>query len=91
MPTMSDDPRPIAWPALKKGTTVLASDGSELGKVTAVVADESNDIFSGIAIRHGVLDSERFIPAELVEEMTTDAVRVRLSAIEAEDLDRYNP
>lgn len=80
---------PIAWTALNEGTSVVAVDGTELGKVSHVVADEQKDIFSGIAVKAGLLDAPVFVPADLIDEITDDAVRVRLSAVEAEALQPY--
>lgn len=87
---MADSERPIAWTALETGTSVLANDGSEIGKVSTVVADENKDIFSGIAFRHGFFDSEHFIPADLVESITPDEVRIAMTPDEAGKLDPYD-
>jgi uncharacterized protein YrrD len=81
---MSD--RPIAWSGLKQGTSVRASDGEEIGKVTDVIADEQKDIFSGITIRTGLFESDLFVPADLVAELTENEVRLTISAGEAERL-----
>ena len=87
--TMVDSETPIAWTALETGTSVLANDGSEIGKVSTVVADENKDIFSGIAFRHGFFGSEHFVPADRIESITPDEVRVAMSADEAGKLERY--
>jgi uncharacterized protein YrrD len=81
---MTDAGTPIAWPALKKGVPVYSSDGEELGKVASVVADEQKDIFSGLTLDPGVFRHERFVPADLVEEMTTRGVTLSLPSSEAE-------
>jgi sporulation protein YlmC with PRC-barrel domain len=81
--TMTD--RQIAWTALDKGTTVLASDGEELGKVSEVVADAQKDIFSGIVITPGLLGSNLFAPASLIEEITDGAVKLTLSGAAAQE------
>lgn len=86
---MADSETPIAWTALETGTSVVASDGSEVGKVSTIVADENKDIFSGIAFRHGFFDSEHFVPADLIESITPDEVRVAMTADQAGELERY--
>jgi uncharacterized protein YrrD len=86
---MVDDATPIAWSALPKGATVTTSDGEEVGKVSDVIADEQKDIFSGITFRHGLLDSEYFVPADKVERMTTDRVSLSLNSQEIESLEPY--
>ncbi|MFP5299545.1 MAG: PRC-barrel domain-containing protein [Actinomycetota bacterium] len=79
--------KPISWMALKDGTPVLSSDGSEVGKITEVVADHSKDIFSGIRFRHGLFGSEHFAPADTIAAITEDDVTLSLSASEAQSLD----
>ena len=86
---MTDEPRRIAWVALETGTPIVATDGEEIGRVTSVVADETKDIFSGIAFRHGVLEAERFLPADLIDEMTEKAVTATIGSDDVEGLDTY--
>ena len=88
-PIMDEEPRQVAWTIIEKGTSVVASDGSELGKISTVVADETKDIFSGVAYRSGLFDPQRFVAADLIEEITPDQVRVRLTPDEAEELEPY--
>ncbi len=85
---MTED-RPIAWLALEEGTPIIASDGSEIGRVSAVVADEQKDIFSGVAFRPGLLDGQRFIPADAIDRLTAEAVHLKISGSEAEELEPY--
>jgi uncharacterized protein YrrD len=81
---VTDSERPIAWLALEKGTPVLDAGGDEIGKVSEIVADEQKDIFSGIRWRHGILGSQHYVPADLIETLTADAVHLRVSADEAQ-------
>jgi uncharacterized protein YrrD len=80
------DPKPMSWMTLEEGTEVLAADGAAIGKVTTVVADREKDIFSGIEYRHGLLGKSVFVPAEHVENITTDKVTLSLSEAETERL-----
>ena len=84
---MSDTP--IAWLALEEGTPILASDGEEVGRVTTVVADEQKDIFSGVTFRPGLLDGERFVPADSIERLTASAVHLSITAEQAAELEPY--
>ncbi|CAN5709618.1 hypothetical protein BH24ACT26_BH24ACT26_22020 [soil metagenome] len=86
---MSDKETAIAWMALGKGHPITASDGAAVGKLSLVVADQQKDIFSGIVFRHGLLDQERFAPAQVIEGITTESVRLGISAQEAEELEPY--
>lgn len=86
---MADEDRPIAWPALKEGTPVHDSSGAELGKVGRVVADQQQDIFSGITVTSGIFSTERFVPADLVGRITESSVELNVGADEAEQLKPY--
>jgi len=90
MMAMTTGGQPIAWLALEEGTQVVSSDGEEIGKVVRVVADVGKDIFSGVAIRTGLLEQTQFAPAALIEEITTEAVRLTVSAGEVDKLDAYS-
>lgn len=77
--------QPIAWMALESGTPIVTTDGTELGRVHEVIADQQKDIFSGITFRDGVLSGERFVPAATIDTITTDEVRLTLSGAETEE------
>jgi hypothetical protein len=76
--------------ALGKGHPVLDAGGEHVGKVSRVIADEERDIFSGIAFRSRLLDPERFAPASVVDAITSESVRLTISAAEAEQLEPYD-
>ena len=75
----------ISWMTLEKGVRITTSDGSELGRVGEVVADRQKDIFSGVTFREGMLGEERFIPADLIDQMTAEEVTLTVSADEAQE------
>ncbi|HEX2051050.1 MAG TPA: PRC-barrel domain-containing protein [Actinomycetota bacterium] len=82
---MTPDETPIAWLALEPGAPVFTSDGEEVGRVTTVVADRQKDIFSGVRVRLGLFDRERFVPADLIERLTTDGAHLRLASDDVDD------
>ncbi len=87
---MSDEERPIAWLALDKGTPIFSSDGQEIGRVTEIVADEAEDIFSGLVVRSGLIDmTPQLIPADTIESLTNKAVRLNIPEKEARALPIY--
>jgi uncharacterized protein YrrD len=89
---MTESEEPIAWSALDKGTPVYSSDGTELGKVAAVIADEQKDIFSGISLNPGLFKDERFVPADLIDRLTTDAVYLNIAeSLAHTQLQKTNP
>ena len=80
---------PIAWLALDEGTPIVGSDGEQVGKVDAVIADRQKDIFSGITFRPGLLGTSLFVPADKVDRLTDDAVHLTISAADAAGLEPY--
>ena len=65
---------------------MLAAGGEEVGKVREVIADEQKDIFSGVTLDTGLLSGPRFVPAEMIEEMTDDVVTLVITVERAEEL-----
>jgi hypothetical protein len=80
---MSD---PVSWLVIEPGWKVLDSAGEEVGSVEEVVGDSGVDIFNGLAISTGLLGGSRYVPAEVVGEITEGNVQLRLSADEVKKL-----
>jgi hypothetical protein len=80
---MSD---PVSWLVIEPGWKVLDSAGDEVGSVEEVVGDSGVDIFNGLAISTGLLGGSRYVPAEVVGEITEGNVQLRLSADEVKKL-----
>lgn len=81
--------RPVSWLLIEEGWEVVGSDGEPIGRVEEVVGDQ--DIFSGLVISTSVLGKPRWVPAEQVEEIAEDAVRLSLTSEEADRLQEYEP
>lgn len=81
-----DDEQVIAWTAVPADLPVIASDGSEVGKVVDVAALPSEDIFHGLAIHHhrGTV----LAPASDVERITTRAAYLSVGPAA---VDAYEP
>lgn len=86
---MGETSQPIGWPALAEGTRVVSVDGREIGRVAEVIGDENSNIFSGLVLRTGLLATDRFVPADQVGELTSDEVRLTITALSAEKLEPY--
>jgi hypothetical protein len=80
---------PVSWLLIEPGWKVLAADGSEVGQVDEVAGDSNEDIFNGLAVATSAVGKPRYVPAEQVAEITEGAVRLSLSAEEAERLGEY--
>lgn len=79
----------VAWLVIERGWTVVASDGSEIGKVNEVVGDTGKDIFDGLTVSSGVLGKPRYVPSERVKRITEGRVELDLGADDAHRLEEY--
>jgi uncharacterized protein YrrD len=78
---------PISYKVLAKGTPVYSVDGEPIGKVTHVLAVEEEDVFDGIVIgEHAFGREHRFADADDVQEIHEEGVRLKLSALQCEQL-----
>ncbi|MGH2927172.1 MAG: PRC-barrel domain-containing protein [Solirubrobacteraceae bacterium] len=70
---------PISYEVLAKGTPVLSAEGTEIGTVHHVLADESADVFDGIVVSEGA-GGHRFADADDVQSIHERGVVLRLDA-----------
>jgi hypothetical protein len=75
---------PASYLTLEEGSTVLSSDGEEVGTVEHVLADEEEDIFDGLVIESG--GHHLFAEAALVDEMRARKVSLKLDAAGCREL-----
>jgi hypothetical protein len=75
---MDDHGTPIAYTALAEDTPVFASDGTQVGTVAHVLADEDADIFDGLVIDTG--HGMRFVDAPEVGELYERAAVLKIDA-----------
>lgn len=87
---MFDDEIAVAWQATPPHAPVVDSDGDEFGTVEAILGDEGEDIFHGIAVkrRHGGETVE--VAAARIKRVTTGHVVTDLAASEVEALPPYD-
>jgi hypothetical protein len=88
-----DESAPIHYNAVARGTSVIASDGVEVGKVDQVVDNYREHILDGFVIK--MSDGEiRFVDAPEVARTTEAAVSLTIDAAAAAELpppDRGSP
>lgn len=73
MPDQTEDV--VAWTDVPEHAPVVASDGTEIGKVTDVAALEDEDIFHGIVFApSGLSRKHLLVPAADIDRITTRAV-----------------
>jgi hypothetical protein len=71
------------------GARVVTSDGEEAASVSRLVGDVDADVFTGIAVKPGLLRGERLIPSEQVTGIWPDRIEVALTKAELEALPPY--
>jgi len=74
---------------IRPGWKVLATDGGAVGEVDEVAGDDNEDIFDGLAIATSALGKPRYVPAEVVVEITEGAVRLSLTEAQVAELGEY--
>jgi hypothetical protein len=77
---------PISYEVLVQGTPVRSSDGTEVGTVVHVLADEGQDVFDGIVIAEPGGAGHRFADADDIAEIREGAVLLKLSTAQAAQL-----
>jgi hypothetical protein len=82
---------PVAWLVIEPGWSVVAADGSEIGKVDEIVGDSGKDIFNGLSVSAGLLGRPKYVPAERVAEIVEGEVRLDLPADALDHLDDHDP
>ena len=80
---------PVSWLMIETGWKVVAVDGTEVGEVDEVAGDSSVYIFDGLAIATSALGKPRYVPSELIAEITEGVVRLSLSSEQVEQLGEY--
>ena len=83
---MEGDARRVSYQALRKGVTVRASGGQEIGTVEHVLQVPELDVFDGIVLQ--TTAGLRFADADQVADITDRYVVLTLPAEDAERLGR---
>lgn len=81
---MADDPTPIAYTALKRGTPMLTRSGRQFGTVEHVLQIPEEDLFDGIVTATDA--GLRFVDANQVGTITTEWVRCEIGDDETANL-----
>ena len=83
------DPQ-VSWKAIERDAVVVTSDGVAAARVVEVAGDRTADIFSGLVIRTGTLEANRYLPAERVRAIWPRRVEVDATAGELKALPPYD-
>ncbi|MBD0349044.1 MAG: DUF2171 domain-containing protein [Thermoleophilia bacterium] len=82
---------PVSWLVIERGWEVVGSDGAALGHVDDVVGDSGKDIFNGLVVTPGLLQENRYVPAERVASITDGRVELDLGADAFKALGEHEP
>jgi len=74
---------------IESGARVVTSDGEEAASVSRVVGDVDADVFTGIAVKSGLLGGERLVPSERVTGIWPDRIEVTMTKADLEGLPAY--
>lgn len=84
---MSGDP--VSWLMIESGWKVVASDGTDVGKVEEIVGDTGKDIFNGLSISTGLMSKPKYVAAERVAGITEGTVELDLPADAVDNLEDH--
>lgn len=73
-------PDPVSYLLVERGWDVVARDGSHLGHIESVVADEAKDIFNGLVVTAGLFRATKYVPSERVAEIVEGRVALDLDS-----------
>lgn len=77
--------------AIPRHTPILDRDGKEVGHVDAVLGDEEDDIFHGLALNLSGPAGNVELLAARVQRITTSSVYTDLESDEAKELPKLHP
>jgi hypothetical protein len=52
-----------------------------------VLGEPDNDIFDGLAVSGGLLEKRRYVPSEVVGEITEGTIRLTVGELELEEIE----
>jgi hypothetical protein len=79
----------VSWLMIEKRWSVVASDGSKLGRVDEITGDSGEDIFDGLAVDPDLIEGSRYVPADLVGEIRPGVVKLTVTRAQFERLERF--
>ena len=83
------DEKQLAWLVTPKEAPVMGSGGELLGEVRAVLGDDDDNIFHGLAMKPEEGGKLVEVPGARVERITTERVYTSLSQDEVGSLEPY--
>ena len=82
---------PVAWNYVRADTSVVGPDGTELGRVAAMLGTEDEGIFHGMAVVPDDGGQARVVPADAVTRLTTARVEIAWTADQLAAAEEHRP
>jgi hypothetical protein len=83
--------RAVSWMAIHQSARVVDGDGTDIGHVEAVLGDEEDDIFHGVALDLKGWGGHVELPADRIQRITADKIYTDLGPQEGESLKKLEP
>jgi hypothetical protein len=80
----------VSWKAIERDAVVVTRDGHEAARVVEVAGDPDADIFDGLVVRGGAMETRRYLPSERVSAIWPRRVEVDADADQLEGLPPYD-
>jgi hypothetical protein len=77
----------VSWMAIRQNASVLDRDGNDIGHVEAVLGDDEDGIFHGLALNLKGWGGHVELPADRVQRITTESVYTDLAPNEGKSLE----
>jgi hypothetical protein len=82
---------PVAWNYVEADTLVIGPDGTELGRVAAMLGTEIEGIFHGVSVLPYGDGTARVVPADAVTRLTSSKIQIAWNAAELAAADVHEP
>jgi hypothetical protein len=81
----------VSWMAIRQNASVIDRDGNAIGHVEAVLGDDEDGIFHGLALNLKGWGGHVELPADRVQRITTERVYTDLGPDEGKSLEELEP
>jgi PRC-barrel domain len=82
-----ENDRTVSWMAIHQDARVIDRDGNDIGRVEAVLGDDEDDIFHGLALDLKGWGGHVELPADRIQRITTDRIYTDLGPNEGDSLE----
>jgi hypothetical protein len=79
--------RTVSWMAIHQNARVIDRDGTDIGHVEAVLGDEEDDIFHGLALNLKGWGGHVELPADRIQRITAERIYTDLGSDEGKTLE----